>query len=159
MEIKDKELHRVAATALVYRPDGTFLIIKRGDKKRIHPGRGLPPGGGLSVDDYLNEKSGVDGQWAGALERALRREVREEVGLEIGKPEYLCDIAFIQPNGTPVLVLSFFAPYVGGEVVPDGIEVSEYAWVTLEEAEKYDLVGNALEEIRTADTILKSRAK
>ena len=159
MEIKDKELHRIAVTALVYRPNRTYLIIKRGDKKRIHPGRWLPPGGGLSVDDYMNEKAGVDGQWAGALEKALRREVKEEVGLEIGKPEYNCDIAFIKPDGTPVLTLSFFAPYVGGEVKPDGIEVADFAWVTFEEAKKYDLVGETFEEIRAVDTILKSRTK
>ena len=56
-----------------------------------------------------------------------------------------------------MLVLSFFAPYVGGEVVPDGLEVVDFAWVTLEEAARYDLVGETLEEIRAADTILKSR--
>jgi 8-oxo-dGTP pyrophosphatase MutT (NUDIX family) len=157
-EIQHKELHRVCATALVYRPDHTFLIIKRGDTKRVHPGRWLPPGGGLSVDDYINTPPGADNQWEGALEKALRREVLEEVGIEIGKPEYICDIAFIQPNGTPVLVLSFMAPYVGGDVVPDGVEVSDVAWVTLQAAGKYDLVGETLEEIRTADSILKSRA-
>jgi 8-oxo-dGTP pyrophosphatase MutT (NUDIX family) len=157
MEVKDKELHRVAATAIVYRPDHTYLIIKRGDKKRVHPGRWLVPGGGLSTDDYLHTPAGVDQQWNGALETALRREIHEEVGLEIGRPEYICDITFIQPNGTPVLVLSFFAPYVGGEVVPDGLEVVDFAWVTLEEAARYDLVGETLEEIRAADTILKSR--
>jgi 8-oxo-dGTP pyrophosphatase MutT (NUDIX family) len=157
MEIQDKELHRVAATAIIYRPDYTYLIIKRGDEKRVHPGRWLVPGGGLSVDDYINTPAGVDGQWGRALEVALRREIQEEVGLEIGHPEYICDIAFITPQGTPVLVLSFFAPYVGGDVVPDGLEVIDFAWVTLEEAATYDLVGETLEEIRAADTMLRSR--
>jgi len=163
MEIKDKELHRIATTTLVYKvndgKDGfVYLITKRALHKKVHAGKWTVPGGGLSVDDYINEKpSTADGkQWYGAVENALRREIKEEVNLEIGKPEFLVDLTFIRPDGIPVLVLSYFAQYISGEVVLD-VDATEFAWVTLEEAKNYDLIDGIWDELRQIDEILKNR--
>ncbi len=157
-EVKDKELHRIVTTTLIYKPDFTYLITKRAMHKKVQPGKWTIPGGGLNVDDYINEPSSTSEgvQWYGALETSLRREIREEVNLEIGKPEFLVDLTFIRPDGVPVLCLSYFAPFISGEVKLDE-DATEFAWVTLEEAKKYDLIDGVWDEIRQVDELLKSR--
>jgi 8-oxo-dGTP pyrophosphatase MutT (NUDIX family) len=156
--IKDKELHRITTTTLVYKPDFTYLITKRALHKKVMPGRWTIPGGGMSVDDYIHiePSTQTSNQWYGAVEQALRREVREEVGLEIGKPEFFIDLTFIRPDGIPVLCLSYFAPYVSGEVVLDA-DATEFAWITADQVKEYDLIEGIDHEIREMDRILKSR--
>lgn len=165
MEIKDKELHRIVTTALVYKPalpagksDFTYLITKRALHKKIMPGKWTIPGGGLSVDDYINTPCSIKGakQWYGALENAIRREIREEVNLEIGKPEFATDLTYIRPDGIPVLCLSYFAPYISGEVKLDE-DATDFSWVNLEEAKNYDLIDGIWGEIRQIDEIIMSR--
>jgi 8-oxo-dGTP pyrophosphatase MutT (NUDIX family) len=121
MEIKDKELHRITTTTLVYKPDLIYLITKRAMHKKVMPGKWTIPGGGLSTDDYIYTPSSTQGakQWYGALQISLKREIKEETNLEIGKPEFLVDLTFIRPDGVPVICFSYFAPYVSGEVILD----------------------------------------
>ena len=157
VEIKDKELHRIALTAIIYRPDQTFLITRRSLAKKAWPGKWTVPGGGLSTDDYIHTEPSHN-QWYNAVEKGLRREVKEETGLDIGTPEYLCDLTFIHPSGFPVLVLSYFAEYVGGkervQLDPDSVEA---AWVTAEQAVTYDMIPGIAEEIKKVDQILQKR--
>jgi 8-oxo-dGTP diphosphatase len=156
--IKDKELHRITTTCLVYTDDFKYLITKRAMHKKVMPGKWTIPGGGLSVDDYIDEKPSTieSNQWYGALEKSLRREIKEEVNLEIEKPEFLVDLTFIRPDGIPVIIFSYFAKFMSGEVKLDE-DATEFAWVTVEEAEKYDLIAGILDEIRDIDKILKNR--
>ncbi len=157
MEIKDKELHRIALTAIIYNKAGKYLITQRALTRKAFPGKWTVPGGGLNIDDYINSKpTNAAGQWYHALTNTLKREVREEVGLEIGTAEYLLDITFIRPDGVPVLILSYHAPYLSGDVIHDD-ETIDSAWVTLEEAKKYDLIDGILEEIEMVEKILNSR--
>ena len=156
-KIKDKELHRIAITAIIYNDDGKYLITRRSLSKKAFPGKWTVPGGGLSTDDYANNPPSTKaGQWYYSVEKTLRREVKEEVNVEIGKPEYLLDLTFIIPDGTPCMVLSFYAPYFSGEVKldEDGID---YKWVTAKEAENYDLIDGISEEIKMVDEILKNK--
>ncbi len=97
------------------------LLTKRALHKKVMPGRWTVPGGTLEPKDYreaepsyLNDESP---QWYGIAERVLRREIREEVGLEVDDIRYLLDLVFIHPNGTPVLVLSYFCRYESGDIV------------------------------------------
>src|SRR6202042_794232 len=46
MDIKDKEMHRVATTAIIYNKAGEFLITKRAMHKKHFPGKWTVPGGG-----------------------------------------------------------------------------------------------------------------
>ncbi len=158
MAVSPRELHRVVPTVLVYNNEGKFLLIKRSLDLKIFPGKWHCPGGGLSMDDYdhLPSSSPHQKQWYGVLEEALRREAREEAGIEIGKPEYLLDVAFIRPDGVPVIVLSYFASYAGGEFVPSE-EAVECAWATLEEAKSYDLIDGILGELEMVHNILEKR--
>lgn len=157
MEIKDRELHRIVITAIIYNEEGKYLITKRSSTKKAFPGQWTVPGGGLEVDDYINTPpTHGQGQWYYTLENTIRREVREEVNLEIEKPKYLLDLTFIRPDGVPVIVLSYYAAWKSGEVKLDEDSV-EYAWVTAEEATKYDLIDGILEEIQMVEKSLKKQ--
>ncbi|MFA6416392.1 MAG: NUDIX domain-containing protein [Candidatus Paceibacterota bacterium] len=157
MEIKDKELHRIAITAIIFNQSGQYLITKRSPTKKAFPNKWTVPGGGLEVDDYINDQPTTSaGQWYGALEKTLRREVKEEVNLEISKPQYLLDLAFITPQGIPSVVLSYYAAYESGEVKLDE-DATDYKWVTFEEAKNYDLIDGILGEIEMVDKILKNK--
>lgn len=156
MEIKDKELHRVATTCIIYNDEGKYLVTKRSPHKKVHPNKWTVPGGGLSTDDYVHtsQTHGNAGRY-GAAEKALSREVKEEVNLNIGKPKYLLDMTFIRPDGVPVLVLSYYAHHVSGEVKLDGDAV-EYKWVTLAEAKELDLINCIYEEIEMVEKLLNA---
>jgi 8-oxo-dGTP pyrophosphatase MutT (NUDIX family) len=156
MEIKDKELHRISITAIIYNDEGKYLVTRRSLQKKAFPGKWTVPGGGLEVDDYMNSKPNKDGQWYNAVSNALRREVKEEVNLETENPEYLLDIAFIRPDGIPVVILSYFAKYKSGDVALDKDSIA-YKWVTLEEAKSIDFIDGILDEIKMVDDIIKAR--
>ncbi|OGZ04476.1 MAG: hypothetical protein A2648_01380 [Candidatus Lloydbacteria bacterium RIFCSPHIGHO2_01_FULL_41_20] len=154
---KNKELHRIATTAIIYNSDGKYLLIQRSKSKKAFPGKWTVPGGGLNIDDYINTPKNQDGGWYNALEKTLRREVKEEVNLGIGKTEYLLDITFMRPDGTPVLVLSYYTPYVSGEVKLDEDSI-DYKWATLAEAKTTDLIDGIYEEIEMVEKKLKSNS-
>src|SRR3989344_4057201 len=108
---KDKELHRIAITGIIWKKDddGTYhyLITKRAPHKKTWPNKWTVPGGGLEIDDYLNNEPTYQNpespQWYNAVETALRREIKEEVGLEVRDIEYLLDVAFVSLDGIPVI--------------------------------------------------------
>jgi 8-oxo-dGTP pyrophosphatase MutT (NUDIX family) len=161
MEIKYKDLHRIVTTTIIYKKNKSnfeFLITKRAPHKKVHPNKWTVPGGGLETDDYINLKPSTKGapQWYGALNNSLIREIKEEVNLKIGKPELLVDITFIRPDGIPVIIFSYFAKYISGEVKLDE-DTTDFKWATLKEAQKYDLIDGIWGEIRDVEKILKSR--
>jgi 8-oxo-dGTP pyrophosphatase MutT (NUDIX family) len=147
-----RELHRIALTAIIHK-DGKFLITKRSPDKKAFPGLWTVPGGGLHPDDYTSEPPTYPNQWYQALDHSLRREVREEVGLEIGHPKLLLDIALVRPDNVQELVLSYYAPYVSGEVKLDDESV-DAAWVTYEQAKTYELIPGILGELEMVEQIL-----
>ncbi len=156
MEIKNRELHRITSTAIIYKKD-KYLLLKRSLNKKAFPGQWTVPGGGLEVDDYLNIPKTTKDHWYFAIEKSLRREIKEECNLEVGKMKYLVDIAFIRPDGIPTIILSFYTPFKSGEVKLEEEENTDYAWVSYEEAKEYDLVEGLLEEIEMVDKILKGK--
>ncbi len=165
-DIKDRELHRIVTTTLIYKLNKSkefiYLITKRAMHKKSHPGLWTIPGGGLTVDDYINTPMSHHGEnlWYNVLENSIKREIKEEVGLDIGKTEVLVDLAFLRPDGIPVICFSCYTPYVSGEVdITKDPDTDDFAWVTLIEAKKYDFIAGIWDEIRQVDEILKSRNK
>ncbi len=154
MEIQNRELHRIASTAIIHK-DEKYLVVRRALNKKAFPGKWTVPGGGLEVDDYINLPKSTPNspQWYFAIEKSLIREVKEEVGLELDKPRYLCDLTFIRPDGVPAVVLSYFCKWKSGEVKLNDENI-EYKWVTAKEAQNYDLIEGILDEIEMVDKIL-----
>jgi len=154
IEPKDKELHRIAVTGIIWKKDtdGTrkYLITKRSPTKKAWPNKWTVPGGGLETDDYTHSEATYQNsespQWYNAVEKTLRREILEEVGVEVDSIEYLLDVAFIRPDGIACVVLSFYCRYVSGEVILDE-DSTEYAWVTAAEVGKYELIQGIDKEI------------
>lgn len=158
----DPRLHFVAVTAIIAKTDpsaGThgdprFLIAKRAAHEKAFPNKWTVPGGKLVRSEY--EKIPYETkypQWYNIVEWVLRKEIREEVGLEIGSPKYLTDLVFVRPDGFPVVTLSYWAMYKSGEVKLNH-ELTDHAWVTVEEAKNYDLIDGIWEEIRDVAGLL-----
>jgi 8-oxo-dGTP pyrophosphatase MutT (NUDIX family) len=152
------ELHRIAITGIVWRQeqDGSrrYLITKRAPFKKVWPNKWTVPGGGVEASDYMageaTYQNSESPQWYGAVETTLRREIREEAGVEVDDIRYLLDVAFIRPDGVPVIVLSFYCRYVSGEVTLDE-DATEYAWVTADELGSYEFIQGIDHEIRQVD--------
>ena len=51
------------------------------------------------------------------------------------------------------MVLSFYAPHSSGEVKLDNDSI-DYKWVTVKEAEDYDMIEGIPEEIKMVDEII-----
>lgn len=156
MAVSARELHRIVPTVIIYNREGKYLLIKRSEKLPVFPGKWHVPGGGISMDDYehLPTVSAENKQWLHVIEDGLKREVREEVGIEIGVPRYLQNAAFVRPDGIPVIVLVYYAPYGGGEIIKTD-EAEEAVWVTAEEVKNYDVLGDLVAEIEKVDKVLK----
>lgn len=153
------DLHRVSVTGIIWKQkEGRieYLITKRSPEKDVFPGRWTVPGGGLEASDYIDTPPTHAGeQWYNSSEIALKREIQEEVGLEVDDVRYLLDLTFIRPDGIPVLVLSYYCRYKGGEVTLDADNV-DFAWVSAAEAQTYDLIEGIKEEISMVEQQLRA---
>jgi 8-oxo-dGTP pyrophosphatase MutT (NUDIX family) len=151
----DPRLHFVAVTAIILK-DGKFLITKRAPNEKAFPNKWTVPGGKFVLTEYqdLPRTSPSHPQWYNVVEFVLRKEVREEAGLEIEKPEYVTDLVFVRPDGYPVVTLSFWARYKSGDVKLNH-EMTDFAWVTAEEAKRYDLIDGIAEEIAQVESMVK----
>lgn len=97
--------------------DRAFLLVRRAQ----NPGKGYwtNPGG------YIEQLE--------AIEETIRREVREEAGVDavVRRVVALRDL----PRAVHNVYIAFEMEYVGGEPVPDGIEVDAAGFFTPEEIE------------------------
>ncbi len=151
----DPRIHFVVATAIVVKDD-KFLIAKRAPHEKAFPNKWTVPGGKLVLHEYnqLPKTAGFP-QWYNVVDWVLHKEVKEEVGLEIHKPKYLCDLVFVRPDGYPVVTLSYWAHYKNGEVNL-GKDLVDHAWVSLEEASKYDLIEGIIDELKEVSHLIKN---
>jgi len=130
-------------------------LFQRSFEKKVFLGKWTVPGGGLSIDDYINLPNTTSEHWYFALENSLRREIKEEAGIEVGKINYLCDMTFIRPDNIPVIILSFYAPYKSGDIKLDSESVN-HTWATFEELKNYDLIEGIANEIKMVDETINS---
>ena len=149
-------LHEVVITAIIIKK-GKFLIIRRSKNKKRFPGMWTVPGGKLEMSDYTSLPKDTKDYWYNVLEKTLAREVKEEVGTEIKNIQYLTSLATIHNDGAPSLVISCVADYKRGKVILQAEETDGFAWVSLKEAKKYDLIDGIYDELAMAE--LKRQGK
>lgn len=149
----DPRLHFVVATAIVVK-DGKFLIMKRAAHEKAFPNKWTVPGGKLVRHEYEQTPKKTENCWYDIVDWVLKKEVMEEANIEIGKARYVTDLTFIRPDGYPVITLSYWAPYIGGDV-KCGKDLTDYAWVTLEEAQNYDLIDGIWDELKLVSEAAK----
>jgi len=149
-------LHEVVITAIVVK-DGKYLITKRSKNKKRFPGMWTVPGGHLEVDDYINLPKDTKYYWYNVLEKVLRREIKEEVGINIKNIEYVTSLATVHLDAKPSLVISCLADYSTGTIKLQKGETEEFAWVTLKEAKKYDLIDGIYDELVMAERKRKGK--
>lgn len=142
----NQHLHEVAITAIVVK-DGKYLITRRTKTKKRFPGMWTVPGGKLEASDYLVLPKDTEHYWYNVLERTLRREVKEEVGIDINNIEYVTSLATVHADGSPSLVISCMADYSSGEITLQSEESDAFAWVSLEEAKKHELIDGIYDEL------------
>jgi len=73
------------------------------------------------------------------LEEAAAREIKEEVGLSVKNIRYFHSQSWPFPN---TLMIGFTADYAGGEITPDGIEITDARWFSREELPQLPMKGS-----------------
>ena len=148
------KIHYISVTAIVVN-DGKFLIAKRASWEKAFPGKWTVPGGKVEVLDYALRRKDTSEHWYGVLEDVAKREVKEETGLAVSNIGYVTSMVYIRPDSVPCLIVSLFGES-GESDVRLCNALSEYAWVTLEEAKEYDLISGIYEELEMLDEFLKT---
>jgi 8-oxo-dGTP pyrophosphatase MutT (NUDIX family) len=150
-----KKAHYIVITGIIVK-DGKFLITKRSPTEKAFPNQWTVPGGKLELNDYTKRPKDTSAHWYNIFEDVLKREVIEETGLQIKNIKYLTNLSFIRPDNIPTIVVSLFADHHDGEVklCPD---LTDHAWVTLEEAKNYDLIEGIYEELEMLDKVIKGK--
>ncbi len=151
-----QKAHYLVVTGIIVR-DGKFLITKRAPTEKAFPNQWTVPGGKLELDDYQKRPKDTSSHWYNIFEGLLKREIMEEVGLEVRNIKYLTSLSYIRSDNIPTIIVSLFADYSEGEIslCP---ALTEYAWVTLEEAKNYDLIEGIYEELEMLDRLLKGES-
>jgi 8-oxo-dGTP diphosphatase len=149
-----QKAHYIVVTGILIK-EGKFLITKRAPTEKAFPNQWTVPGGKLELDDYTKRSKDTSQHWYNIFENLLRREVMEEVGLKIKNIRYLTSLAYIRSDNIPTIIVSLFADPEGDEEIKLCSDLTEYAWVNLEEAKNYELIEGIYEELEMLDRLLK----
>lgn len=158
---KQDKLFYIVANVIIY-DQRKCLILKRSQREKVHPGKYCVPGGklewkNLPIDNPTRRNDDVL-DYENAVEELLFREVKEEAGIEIdlsGGLKYINSVAFIRPDGIPVVLVKFAARYKSGEVKLEENSFDSYAWVDASEVKKYNCIKGIPEEIDAAIKMFK----
>jgi 8-oxo-dGTP pyrophosphatase MutT (NUDIX family) len=154
MKYDKNQAHYITATVILVK-NGKFLITKRAEWEKAFPGKWTVPGGKLEVLDYVLRDKDTSSHWYNVLEDLAKKEVREEVGLEFENLGYVTSLVYIRSDGIPSLVISFWAKPIGEDVKLCNA-LTNFAWVSLEEAKNYELIEGIYEELEILDGKLRT---
>ncbi len=141
------------ANVVVYREsDGRCLILKRSAREKVHPEKYCVPGGKLEWRDLdVTKPTRLNGDvldFQDAVEKLLAREAAEEAGIAIHPDlRYVNSVAFVRPDGIPVILVKFAARYAGGDVRLEAGSFTDFAWVNDSEVRSYDCIQGRPEEV------------
>jgi ADP-ribose pyrophosphatase YjhB (NUDIX family) len=153
-QAKQDKLFYFVANVIIYREiDGRCLILKRSKTEKVHPEKYAQPGGKLEWQDLdINHPTRMNGEvfdFENALEDLLKRETREESNLEIeDQIQYINGVAFVRPDGIPVMLVKMAAKYKSGEVKLEKGAFTDYQWVNVEEVKNYNCIEGIAKEIK-----------
>jgi len=144
--------HYIVVTGILVNKEGKYLITKRAEWEKAFPGKWTVPGGKLEVLDYVLRKKDTSSHWYNVFEDVLKREILEEVGLEIVNIGYITSMVYLREDGIPCIIVSLYAnPKIDKVEVKLCNALSEFKWVSLEEAKSYDLIEGIYEELEMLD--------
>jgi len=149
------QAHYIVVTGILVK-DGKFLITKRASWEKAFPEMWTVPGGKMEVLDYVLRERDTKHHWYNIFEDILKREIKEEVGLEVENIKYLTNMIYIRPDNIPCMIVSLYGDPIGEQVRLCNA-LTEYKWVTLEEAKSYDLIEGIYEEFEMLDKLLKGK--
>lgn len=152
---KDKLFYFVANVVVFRESDKRCLILKRHSREKVHPNKYAVPGGKLEWNNFeVSKPTRINGDvldFENAVEDLLKREVKEEAGIEIqNNLAYINSVAFVRPDGIPVILVKFAAKYKSGNVVLEKDSFTDFAWVNAEEVKNYDCINGVHEEVSRA---------
>lgn len=150
-----QKAHYLSVTGIIIK-NGKFLIAKRASTEKAFPNLWTVPGGKLEMDDYVKSPKDTAVHWYNIFEKVLQREIMEETGLKVKNIRYLTSLSFIRSDNIPTIIISLFADHHEGDITLCPA-LTEYAWVTLEEAKHYDLIEGIYEELEMLDNVLKGK--
>jgi 8-oxo-dGTP pyrophosphatase MutT (NUDIX family) len=153
---KNKAHYIVVTGILVKKEDDKtkYLIVKRADWEKAFPGRWTVPGGKLEVLDYALRQKDTQHHWYNVFENLLKREVKEETNLDVSKIGYITSMVYLREDNIPCIIVSLWAEAEGEVRLCDAL--TEFAYVSLEEAKNYDLIEGIYEELEILDKFLKT---
>jgi 8-oxo-dGTP pyrophosphatase MutT (NUDIX family) len=152
----NEKMHYVSVTGII-RKDGKYLICKRSPNEKAFPNKWCVPGGKIERSDFINLPKDTSSHWLGIFEKTLRKEIKEETNLEIKNIGYVSSLVFIRPNGCSTIIVSLYGEHASGDVKLSAEELSEHAWVSLEEAKKYDLIENIYEQLEQVEGMFNKK--
>jgi 8-oxo-dGTP pyrophosphatase MutT (NUDIX family) len=150
---KPDKLFYFVANVVPYREsDKRCLILKRDEREKVHAGRWGVPGGKLEWNDMdITKPTRVNGDvldFEDAVENLVKREAREEAGIELEEGlKYINSVAFVRPDGIPVVLVKFAAKYKSGDVIIEKGAFTDHAWVNMEEVKNYPCIDGVDEEV------------
>jgi 8-oxo-dGTP pyrophosphatase MutT (NUDIX family) len=150
----EKKAHYITVTGILVR-NGKYLIAKRADWEKAFGGKWTVPGGKFETLDYLNNPKDTSQHWYNVLENVLRREIKEEINLDIENIGYVTSMVYMRSDNIPCLIVSLYADPLGDEIKLCKA-LTEYKWVDLKEAKKYDLIEGIYDELLILDNFLKT---
>lgn len=160
-EAKQNKLFYFVANVVIYRAkDKRCLILQRDKREKVHPGKYAVPGGKLEWEELdLKKPTRMNGDvfdFEDAVEKLLAREAGEEAGVKIGRElYYINSVAFVRPDGIPVVLVKFAAKYKGGKVAPEKGGFTDFVWVNAKEVLKYDCIRGIPEEVKKTIKMFK----
>jgi len=140
------QAHYLVVTGILVK-NGKFLITKRAGWEKAFPNRWTVPGGKLKVLDYALRKMDTQHHWYNVFEDVL----------EIKNIGYVTSMVYIRDDKIPCIIVSLYAePFEAEPKIKLCDALTEFAWVDLEEAKKYDLIDGIYDELVILDNHLKN---
>ncbi|MBU1111984.1 MAG: NUDIX hydrolase [archaeon] len=160
---KHDKLFYLVANVVIYREeDSRCLILKRHEREKVHPNKFCVPGGKLEWCNLpIGGHSRLNGEvldYENAVEELLVRESLEEAGVELNLSKglkYLNSVAFIRPDGIPVVLVKFAAKYKDGSVVLEEGAFTDHAWVNEHDVDKFDCIDGISNEVKETIRLFK----